>query len=155
APVPIRSSWTCSGTTRATSPCTRHSKVTSGRTSHSSWRSGERMIPSFYRAAPRRLDAIFPVRASVSSTRATSPSRPTRRRSRPQSATSSNADVILLRCCGLDSQPIRHPDQLGHRARAHLLHYLPTVDLDGDLADAELVCDLLVEKPRDDPTHHL
>src|SRR2546427_8218432 len=50
------------------------------------------MIPSFCRAVPRRSDAIFPVRESVSSTRATSRSRPTPRRSRPRSATSSHAD---------------------------------------------------------------
>src|SRR5262245_30494300 len=63
--------------------------------------------------------------------------------------------IIPLRRCGSDPQPICLPHQVGHRGRVHLLHHLPAMDLDGHFAEAEVVCDLLVEQPRDDPAHHL
>src|SRR5262249_5489926 len=59
--------------------------------------------------------------------------------------------TIPLRRCGSYPQPICHPHEVGHRGRAHLLHHLPAVDLDGRFAEAEVVCDLLVEQPRDNP----
>src|SRR5262249_33814495 len=48
-----------------------------------------------------------------------------------------------------------HPHQLGHRARAHLLHHAAAVDLDRLLRGAELRRDLLVQHPAHDERHHL
>jgi pimeloyl-ACP methyl ester carboxylesterase len=70
------------GDYKATSPFTRPSKITSVRTSRASWRCGERTIPSSCRRGPKPSNVTFPTRWSISSTRATLPSRPMLRRSR-------------------------------------------------------------------------
>jgi signal transduction histidine kinase len=54
-----------------------------------------------------------------------------------------------------DLQRSSHSHQLGKRAGAHLLHDLATMNLDGDLADAELGRGLLVEQPGDDQRQDL
>ena len=45
--------------------------------------------------------------------------------------------------------------QVGERLGLHLLHYLASVCLHGDLTDAELSPDLFVQQTRDDQRHHL
>ena len=69
------------GDYESTSRPTQPSKITSGHTNRASWRCGERTIPSSCRRVPRRSDATFPVRRSISWIRATSRSRLMRRRS--------------------------------------------------------------------------
>jgi len=54
-----------------------------------------------------------------------------------------------------NSEPFRHSHQFRQRPSSHLLHHPPPMDLDGDLARAELGSDLLVEKPGDHALHHL
>src|SRR6267142_1704060 len=48
-----------------------------------------------------------------------------------------------------------HPHQLGERGRAHLLHDVAAMNLDRDLADAQLGGNLLVEQASDDQGQHL
>jgi len=88
APGPMRSSWTCSATTRAMWHCTRLSRITSARTGRRFWQYGARTIPSSCRPVRRRSNATFPARSSASSTPATSRWRRMPKKSRRQSATS-------------------------------------------------------------------
>src|SRR5437660_8021021 len=53
-----------------------------------------------------------------------------------------------------DTEPCGHPYQIGERGSLHLPHHLPSVRLDGDLADAELGADLLVQQPGNYKRHH-
>src|SRR5215475_163631 len=85
----MKSSWTCSATTRATSRCTPPSSSTSERTTHPSWRSGAGTIRSSSRQVPRRSNATSPVRSSASSTPAISHWKRMARRSRSRSGSSS------------------------------------------------------------------
>ena len=52
-------------------------------------------------------------------------------------------------------QDVAHPDELGQGLSSHLAHDLPTVDLDGHLAHAEIAGDLLVHPPKDHERHDL
>lgn len=45
-----------------------------------------------------------------------------------------------------DAELLRHQHQIGKRARLHLAHGLGAVDLDGDLTDAHLAGNLLVQQ---------
>jgi hypothetical protein len=47
------------------------------------------------------------------------------------------------------------PDQLAHRCGLHLSHHITAVELDGNLADAELEGDRLVESPTRDLAEYL
>src|SRR5438132_9431464 len=49
----------------------------------------------------------------------------------------------------------RHLDQFGERTRAHFSHHLPALRLHGDLAGAEIRCDLLVQHARGHHRHDL
>src|SRR2546427_2539404 len=97
APVPMRSSWTCSATTRAMSLLTLRSSSTSGPPGRPSWRSGARTIRFSYRRVPRRSGATFPARSSASSTPATSTWKRMLTRSRRRSATSSHPESATRR----------------------------------------------------------
>jgi hypothetical protein len=55
---------------------------------------------------------------------------------------------------GRDPQFLSHPDQLRQRLGLHLVHDLMAMELDRDLARAELGGDLLVEQSRHDQSHH-
>ena len=54
-----------------------------------------------------------------------------------------------LQSHGGETEQVAHPHELGQGLRPHLAHDLPTVDLDGHLAHAELAGDLLVHPPKD------
>jgi hypothetical protein len=52
---------------------------------------------------------------------------------------------LLLPAPERDVQLAGHSNQIGERVRRHLLHDPASMDLERDLADAELRCRLLVE----------
>src|SRR5262252_2729109 len=52
-------------------------------------------------------------------------------------------------------ESVGHPHQVGERACAKLLHDIMAVNLDGDLADSNLSCDLLVHQAGSYQAHHL
>src|SRR5262249_17871236 len=54
-----------------------------------------------------------------------------------------------------EAQFRRHVDEVGERGRFHLPHHPSAMCLDDDLADAELVADLLVEPAGNDQAHDL
>jgi pimeloyl-ACP methyl ester carboxylesterase len=96
APVPMRSSWTCSATTRVTSRSTRLSRTTSAPTSRRSSPYGVRTIRSSCLRVPKRSSATFPMRSSASSIPDTSRLKRMPLRSRQPSAISSLADSATL-----------------------------------------------------------
>ena len=62
----------------------------------------------------------------------------------------------VMRICERPQAEARgHRHQVGKRVGLHLAHHLTSVRLDGDLADAELAADLLVQQTGDDQRHHL
>ena len=52
-----------------------------------------------------------------------------------------------------ERQLIRHPCELRQGISPHFFHHLGAVHLDGDLTDAKVARDLLVEAPRYDTAH--
>src|SRR5690348_160529 len=63
--------------------------------------------------------------------------------------------LAALRLFPGEVQAVGHPGQIGQRGRLHLSHDLAAVDFYRDLADADLVGDLLVETTGCDQRHHL
>src|SRR5580700_10623129 len=51
-------------------------------------------------------------------------------------------------------QSFCHPDQLGQRLCAHFIHNAAAMNLDRDLADAQIGGDLLVKQAGDNQTHY-
>lgn len=60
----------------------------------------------------------------------------------------------LLGFVPADAERVGHPDEVGQRARAHLLHHPAPMNLHGDLAESERPGDLLVHKPVAHESHH-
>src|SRR5712672_2269660 len=61
----------------------------------------------------------------------------------------------LTRLRLMQSKALGHPHEVGQRPGVHLLHCMATMDLDRNLAEAELGGRLLVHKPCSDERHHL
>src|ERR1700750_134330 len=56
---------------------------------------------------------------------------------------------------GTDAERLCRAYQIRQRLRVHLLHDVPAVDLDGDLGEVQLGCDLLVHQARGNEGKHL
>lgn len=66
-----------------------------------------------------------------------------------------NAGLTALRAVCREIQLVGHPGQVRQRSRLHLSHDLAAMDFYGDLADADVVGDLLVEAAGHHQGHHL
>src|SRR5882672_2598217 len=56
--------------------------------------------------------------------------------------------------CGFHPQCSRHPDQIGHRSRSHLLHNMTAMHFDGDLTELDAGCDLFAHEPTRNQRHN-
>src|SRR5580704_6180592 len=61
--------------------------------------------------------------------------------------------VVSAVRCPCEAESRGHSHQVSQRAGLHFSHHLPTVSLHGDLADAELATDLLIQQAGDDQRH--
>lgn len=52
-------------------------------------------------------------------------------------------------------QSLRNSNEIGERRRRHLLHHVPSMDLESDFADSKLGGGLLVEQATHDQRQHL
>src|SRR5271168_886325 len=60
------------------------------------------------------------------------------------------ADLTALRFCRGEVQLVGHPGEVRQRSRVHLSHDLAAMDFYGDLADPDVVGNLLIEAARHD-----
>src|SRR5262249_23132701 len=60
----------------------------------------------------------------------------------------------MLGCRGFQPKCFSHPDQIGHRSRAHFLHKVAAMHFHGDLAEPNLSRDLFAHQPARHQSHY-